>query len=197
MYIKDEYAIDDVGVAASIVRASPFATLVTPALRVTHMPCLVEEAAAGSLTIVGHVARADPVAERLEGPLLAIFQGPHGYISASWYEAELIPTWNHLTLHICGRPELLGDAMPVLRKTVDHFEAAVQRPWSLDRAGESAREMASQVIAFRLTAEWWHVEAKLTQDKPTNERARVLAQLEADGVYANRPLAEIMRRFEA
>lgn len=129
--------------------------------------------------------------------MLAIFHGPQGYISASWYADELIPTWNHLTLHIGGRPELLDDPMPVLRRTVDHFEAAVQRPWSLDCAGESAHQMAAQVIAFRLQAEWWHVEAKLSQDKPADERARVLAELEGDGAYANHLLAEVMRRFGA
>jgi transcriptional regulator len=197
MYIKDEYAIHDLDAAASIVRANPFATLVTSALRATHMPCLVDEGEAEPLTIVGHVARADPVAELLNGPLLAIFQGPQGYISASWYAAELIPTWNHLTLHIGGRPELLDDPMPVLCRTVDHFEAAVERPWSLDRAGETAGQMAAQVVAFKLQAEWWHVEAKLSQDKPADERARVLAELEGDSAYANHLLAEVMRRFGA
>src|SRR5690348_3518294 len=157
------------------------------------MPCLIDEAAAG-LTILGHVARADPVAERLGGPLLAIFQGPHGYVSASWYASETIPTWNHVTLHVRGTPELFDDALPVLRRTVDHFEAAVAQPWSLDRMGKTAREMADAVVAFRLRAESWHAEAKLSQDKPADERARVLAGLDAPGPYANPPLAAAMRR---
>jgi transcriptional regulator len=156
------------------------------------MPCLVDDQSQG-LAILGHVARADPVASALRGPLLAIFQGAHGYVSASWYESETIPTWNHVTLHLRGTPELQHDALPVLRKTVKHFEAAVERPWSLERMGETAREMADQVIAFRLEAQWWHAEAKLSQDKPQNERARVLAALEGNGPYTNEPLAAEMR----
>ena len=197
MHIQDAFTIDDVAAARDIVRAHPFATIVTADLRATHMPCLVDEAAPG-LVLMGHVARPDPVSERLDGPVLVVFHGPHGYVSASWYESETtIPTWNHVTLHVRGTPELLADPMPVLRRTVDRFEAAVERPWSLDRMGEEALEMAAQVVAFRLEPDSWHAEAKLSQDKPADERARVLAGLERPGPYANAPLAAAMRRLSA
>jgi transcriptional regulator len=193
VHIKVEFALAGVEQARAIVRSHPFATLVTADLRATHMPCLVDEEAEG-LAIIGHVARADPVAASLGGPLLAIFQGPRGYVSASWYASDLIPTWNHVTLHVRGTPELFDDAMPALRQTVDHFEAGVEKPWSLDRMGETAREMADQVVAFHLRADSWHAEAKLSQDKPEHEQARVLAGLERDGPYANPALASAMRR---
>jgi transcriptional regulator len=192
--IKDAYRIEDPEAARAIVRAHPFATIVTPDLRATHMPCLVDEEDPGELAILGHVACADPVSEALDGPLLLIFHGPHGYVSASWYESETIPTWNHVTLHVRGRPEPFLDALPVLRRTVDHFEAALEQPWSLDRMGDTAREMADSVVAFRLRAESWHAEAKLSQDKPEDERARILHGLEGPGPYANGPLAAVMRR---
>ena len=192
MRIKDEFRIDDLRSARAIARAHPFATLVTAALEVTRMPCLVEDDER-ELVLVGHVAHADPAHPGLSGPLLLLFTGPHGYVSASWYEQDTIPTWNHVTLQVRGTPELLDDSMPVLRRTVDHFEAAVERPWSLDRMGETAREMADEVTAFRLRATAWHAEAKLSQDKPAAERSRVLAGLEAPGPYANAPLAAAMR----
>jgi transcriptional regulator len=156
------------------------------------MPALVDEEADG-LVILSHVARADPVAQALDGPVLMVFQGVHGYVSASWYASETIPTWNHVTLHVRGAPERCDDALPVLRRTVDHFEAALERPWSLDRMGDTAREMADQVVAFRLRAESWHAEAKLSQDKPAQERGRVLAGLAAPGPYTNPALAAAMR----
>jgi transcriptional regulator len=125
--------------------------------------------------------------------VLLVFQAVHGYVSASWYESETIPTWNHVTLHVRGTPEPFADALPVLRRTVDHFEAAVERPWSLDRMGDDAREMADQVVAFRLAVDSWHLEAKLSQDKPDDERARLLAGLERPGPYADPALAAAMR----
>jgi transcriptional regulator len=196
MHLRKAFQISDVSTAQSIVRAHPFATLVTADLRATHMPCLVEEDAPG-LTVLGHVARADPVADSLGLPMLAIFMGPHGYVSARWYDAETIPTWNHVSLHVRGRAELFEDPMPVLRRTVDHFEAVVRKPWSLERMGHTAHEMAEQVVAFRLHAESWHAEAKLSQDKPAHEQARVLMGLEGDDAYANHELAAAMRRFRA
>ena len=193
MRIKDDFRLDELEAARAIVRAHPFATIVGADLRATHMPCLVEEDADG-LVVLGHIARADPASASLDGPLLLVFHGPHGYVSASWYEDDTIPTWNHVTLHVRGTPERLRDALPVLRRTVDHFEARVEQPWSLERMGETAREMADQVVAFRLRADAWHAEAKLSQDKPAGEQARVLAGLEAPGPYANPPLAAAMRR---
>jgi transcriptional regulator len=192
MHIKEAFKDESLAGARAIVRAYPFATIVTAGLRATHMPCLVEEDPA-ALIILGHVARADPAAAELTRPLLLIFQGPQGYVSASWYGEETIPTWNHVTLHVRGIPELLDDAMPVLRRTVDHFERRVERPWSLDRMGSTAREMADQVIAFRLEADSWHAERKLSQDKPARERARVLRGLDGPGAYANAPLARAVR----
>jgi transcriptional regulator len=196
MRIKPDFAVSDVEQARAIVRAHPFATFVTSDLRATHMPCLLDEDADG-LTLISHIACADPAADGMDGPVLAIFHGPHGYVSASWYASDTIPTWNHVTLHITGTPERFDDALPVVRRTVEHFEAAVERPWSLERMGETAREMADQVVAFRLRAETWHAEAKLSQDKPEEEQARVLARLEGDGAYANPALAATMRQFRA
>jgi predicted FMN-binding regulatory protein PaiB len=61
--------------------------------------------------------------------------------------------------------------------------------------GDGAREMADQVVAFRLRAQSWHAEAKLSQDKPRHERTRVLAGFEREGPYANPALASAMRRL--
>ncbi|MBW3607834.1 MAG: FMN-binding negative transcriptional regulator [Actinobacteria bacterium] len=196
MHIQDAFALGEVEAARAIVRAHPFATIVGAELRATHMPCLVEEEAEG-VVLLSHIAKPDPAVAALDGPLLMIFHGPHGYVSASWYEDDAIPTWNHVTLHVRGTPERLDDALPVLRRTVEHFEAAVEQPWSLERMGDTAREMADEVVAFRLRAESWHAEAKLSQDKPASERSRVLAGLDAPGPYANPPLAAAMRRHGA
>jgi transcriptional regulator len=188
--IKDEFRDRSLDAARELVRTYPFATIVTQSLQATHMPCLLDDE---GLTILGHVARADPAARDLDGPLLAIFHGPHGYVSASWYGEDTIPTWNHVTLHVRGTPHLLDDPMPVLRRTVDHFEAAVERPWSLDRMGDGAREMADAVVAFRMEAADWHLERKLSQDKPAEERSRLLAGLQTPGPYRNASLAAAMR----
>jgi transcriptional regulator len=196
MHIKPQYDLGDLAAARAIARTAPFATILTADLRATHMPCLVVEDADG-LELLGHVAHADPVAEALDGPLLLIFHGVHGYVSASWYARDMISTWNYVLLHVRGTPELFDDPLPVLRRTVDHFESAVERPWSLDRLQDGGRAMSQKVVAFRLRADSWHAEAKLHQDKPEDDRERVIAGLEGSGAYANPALAAAMRDLGA
>jgi transcriptional regulator len=194
MHIEKAFCQGSLADARALVAEHPFATIVTADLRATHMPCLLDaDAGDDELAILGHVACADPASASLDGPLLLIFHGPHGYVSASWYGDDTIPTWNHVTLHVRGTPELFDDALPVLRRTVDHFEARVAHPWSLDRVPDTARDMADQVVAFRLRETSWHLEAKLSQDKPDAEQRRVLSGLEADGPYRNASLAAAMR----
>jgi predicted FMN-binding regulatory protein PaiB len=72
MHIKEEFDLEDIETARTIVRAHPFATIVTADLRATHMPCLVDDDADG-LAILSHVACADPASRSLDGPLLMIF----------------------------------------------------------------------------------------------------------------------------
>jgi transcriptional regulator len=191
MRIKHAFRIADIATARAIVAAHPLGTLVTPDLQVTRMPCLLDD---DGLTLVSHVARADPFAASLSGPLVAVFSGPHGYISASWYASDTIPTWNQVTVTVRGTPECLEDALPVVRRTVDHFEAAVEHPWSLARLQDGGRAMADNVIAFRLPVDSWYAEAKLSQDKPEDERTRLIAALDASGPYRHPELARAMRR---
>src|SRR4051794_3725859 len=146
MRIEPAFEIADLDVARELVRRHPFATIVTAGLRATHMPCLLDEQADG-LTILGHVAKADPVADELGGPVLLIFHGPHGYVSASWYaERDTIPTWNHVTLHVRGTPELIDAPYDLLTRTVDHFEACAPEPWRLTELDDDGAEMAQQVV---------------------------------------------------
>ena len=144
------------------------------------------------------MAKADPACPSLDGPLLLIFHGPHGYVSASWYADDRIPTWNHVTLHVRGTPERLHDALAVLRRTVDALR--VGRRAARGRWSGWARPRArwpTRSSPFACARNSWHAEAKLSQDKPAAERARVLAGLDAPGPYANAPLAEAMRRHGA
>src|SRR4051794_23715984 len=173
MHIEKAFCRGSLAEARALVAGHPFATIVTADLRATHMPCLLDaDAGEDELSILGHVACADPASASLDGPVLMVFHGPHGYVSASWYGDETIPTWNHVTLHVRGTPELFDDALPVLRRTVDHFEAAGEQPWSLDRMGGTARAMADRGGALRPVAGSRHAGAELSPGKPAAEGAR-------------------------
>jgi transcriptional regulator len=205
MLVQRHYAMKGMSEVRRLVTAYGWAVLTTQQLRAAHVPCLLDAdhdpgGDSEELVILGHTARVDPVSEDLAvgGEVLVVFQGPHGYISPSWYEGEpFVPTWNFTVVHVYGAPELLeGDeGFSVLERTVAHFEAARPEPWRL--AGSSldyARRIASGTVPFRLRASRVEAKAKLSQDKPPEIQERVIAALEQPGPYRQPELAAEMRR---
>jgi transcriptional regulator len=195
--VQPIFAIDDLDEVRRTISRHGWALLVTPQLTAAHLPCLLdpEHDRGEELVIEGHIARAD--GQDLSGEVLLIFQGPQGYISADWYaQPPFVPTWNFVAVHVTGTPELLDDeqALSLVERTVDHFEAARERPWRLEGASaDYARRIVGGVTAFRLRATKVEAKAKLSQDKPAVLQDRVIAALEQPGPYRNPALAAAMR----
>ena len=196
------YVLTDVDEVKRLIRENAWATIVssTPdGLVASHYPFVLEEDAEG-ISLVSHVGRPD---EKLHGlgerEVLVIIQGPHGYISPGWYEGEsFIPTWNHVTAHLYGTPEILSDDdnFRVLDELVDHFEKHMPEPVSLDIDETYARRIAKGTVGIRLRVTRFDARLKLSQGKPAEVRASVIAALEGDGPYNSRELAAEMRRVE-
>ncbi|WP_045739831.1 FMN-binding negative transcriptional regulator [Actinoplanes rectilineatus] len=185
---------------ARLVEDHPWVTMASATsagLVVSHLPVLVEAAGPG-VTVLGHLPVTD--AERHElgtAETVLIVQGPHGYISASWYAGgPYVSTWNFVVAHLHGRPVRLGpdDTFEVLRRTQDHFESARPEPYLLERVPAYARRLAPHVVGFRLVPDRVEAKVKLSQDKPAVDVDGVLRGLEdpAD-VHADPALAAAMR----
>jgi transcriptional regulator len=74
---------------------------------VSHLPLLVN---ARRELLRGHFARENPQLAHLGAgeEVLAIFHGPHGYVSRSAHaEQPSVPTWNYVVVHARGRPRLV------------------------------------------------------------------------------------------
>lgn len=198
-----EYVLTDVDEVRRIVRENPWATIVSPAstgLVASHYPVLLEEGTEGAagITLLSHVGRPDEVLHELgRHEVLVIVQGPHGYVSPSWYPAgAVVPTWNHVTAHLYGMPELLPDAenFHVLTELVDRFEARVPHPRALAQDEERARRVARGTVGVRVRVTRFEARAKLSQDKAPEVVGRIIEHLEGGGVYADPALAAEMRR---
>ena len=122
-----------------------------------------------------------------------IVQGPHDYVSPSWYPpGEIVPTWNHVTAHLYGTPELLSDDenYAMLALLTDHFEHARPGGRSLAEDEEGTRRIAKGTVGLRMRVTRFDARAKLSQNKAPEVVANVIAQLEPK----NPGLAEEMRR---
>ncbi len=207
MLVQDYYALDLPG-ARRLIAAHGRATIVSAGpdgLRATYAFCLLEDTGDDTqIQVVGHFAKADPqAADLLAGlPVMLMFDGPHGYVSASWYRPteQLIPsTWNYSAVHLHGVAQVLtsDEAFPVLQRTLEHHEAAMgDDAFRLDGPRlDFALRLVPGTIAFRLLASRVEAKAKLSQDKPSDVGVSVVAHLEQPGPYHHPELAEDMRRI--
>jgi transcriptional regulator len=194
------YLLEDEAEVKRLIRENPWATIVSntsSGLVASHYAILLEEGAEG-ISIVGHVGRPDEQLHELgQHEMLVIVQGPHGYISPGWYDAKpAVPTWNHVTAHLYGIPEILSDEenYRVLGDLVDHFEDRMPQPRRLEQNEEYARRIAVGTAGFRLRVTRFDARLKLSQNKTPEVAERIIDELERGDNYAQPGLAREMRR---
>ena len=200
MRYTPHYLLTDPDEVKRLVRENPWATIVSATasgLVASHYPVVLEEDAEG-ISLLSHVGRPDERAHELgQHEVLVIIQGPHGYVSPGWYETDdIVPTWNHVTAHLYGTPEILSDEenFRVLGDLVDHFEQRMPEPLSLDIDEQSARHIATGTVGIRIPITRFDARAKLSQNKSPEVIDRIVAALGSDGPYSDPALAAEMTR---
>ncbi|MGZ5411440.1 MAG: FMN-binding negative transcriptional regulator [Solirubrobacterales bacterium] len=196
------FELDDRETIKRLIRENPWAMLVSntsAGLVASHYPILLDDDR-DDLTIVTHVGRPDERVHELgRHELLVVVQGPHGYISSSWYgELVEVPTWNFIVAHLSGVPEILGEEenFAVLRRLVEHFEHRAERPRTLDGTPEDVRHaqrLSRGTVGLRLTPTRVVAKQKMSQNRPPEVVRTILDELGADGPYSSPGLAQEMR----
>ncbi len=130
MYIPKDFKEDDSERLAALIRDYPFGMLVTihdGLPFVSHIPFLYERNSGNKGKLVGHTARANPQWHDLAAgrTAMAVFHGPHAYVSPGWYASPGVPTWNYAVVHIYGKPRLIEDESS-LEKLVERFTAVFE-----------------------------------------------------------------------
>lgn len=187
MYIPRINRMDGETEIRAFVRENNFALLVSTVKRRlwgTHIPLLLEQDEDGTDWLVGHAAAANPFCRHLpEGEeVMCVFQGPHAYISSSWYDHENVPTWNYMAVHAYGVLERMSSAhvRAHLKQLVDHHEAPESDPVDIDAMDPTMieREMKG-VVGFRIRVTEWQGKAKLSQNRDDANYHRVTEHLDA------------------
>lgn len=204
MYIPAHFEQPDIGAMHELIRAYPFATLVTlssDGLNANHIPLhlAVETSPFGVLS--GHVARANPIwsdyAQDVE--VLAVFQGLDAYISPSWYASKretskVAPTWNYAAVHAYGTVRIIDDAAWIraqLEVLTDEHEAAFAEPWAVSDAPDDFTEkLIGAVVGIEMTITRLAGKWKVSQNQPPRNRAGVVQGLRENGQPAMAELVE-------
>jgi transcriptional regulator len=208
MYVPQHFDLRDADEARRLMRSRSFATLASTgedgAPFVTHLPLLFEDDGSPHGKLIGHVARANPH-WRLFGrgtQTLAVFHGPHAYISPNWYASpNLVPTWNYTAVHAYGTPRILAesaDALAVVERLAAYFEAALPQPWSTAKLppGAALAQMKG-IVAFEMPIDRLEAKAKVGQNRLAADQRSAAAALEGLGGEDNVAVAALMRAKSA
>jgi transcriptional regulator len=200
MYSPKHYREADRQKILDLMQANEFATVVAyDGERPVASHLLTEVREAGEqILITGHMSRANPLWRAFEhtGEVLTIFQGPHAFISASWYDHVNVPTWNYQSVHAYGKPRLVNEfeaAYEILKRLVDRHEAATS--YRLEALPHDFLvSHVKGIVAFEIEVSRLEAASKLSQNRDDANYRNVIAELDKRTDSGSRQVAEAMRR---
>ena len=170
MYIPKSNLETDIAVLYEFMREHNFAPLISQHqghLSATHLPFMLDSERG---VLKAHMARANDQWKTFDGrEALVIFQGPHAYVSPSWYEVHpSVPTWNYATVHVYGVPQIVEDEATVhdmLEELVAHHEHGRDPEWPMDLPDDYYQKMRQGIVVFEMPMD--RIEGKLAT-RPTH-----------------------------
>jgi transcriptional regulator len=206
MYLPAHFHEDDPERIVELIDGHGFATLITVqdgAPYASHLALHYDAAVGQRGTIFGHLARANPQARALaDGSLaLAIFHGPHAYVSPSWYAAPGVPTWNYAVVHARGIVRQIDDVEQLdalLDRLTAPYDSAVFDPDGPHLPREKRRAMLPGIFGFAIEVTELTGKFKLSQNRSVEDQQRVISRLSQSGdaqaeAVANLMLANLVR----
>ena len=181
-----------------------FATLVTSVNEpmASHLPFLLDSRRGPFGTLRGHLARANPQWQSFNATsdALVIFQGPHAYISPSWYQNKMnVPTWNYVAIHAYGKPRIIEDKATfrsLLKETVNYYESNFPQPWTIDSLPETFFDkLQQQIVGFEIEITRLQGKFKLNQNRTTADRKGVVAALSNTPDPLSHQIAKFMNQI--
>ncbi len=205
MYIPKAFREDDIHTLHAFIREYSFAALITQqggAPFASHLPFLLDAERGPYGTLLAHMARANSQwrAFNKEQEVLVIFQGPHAYITPSWYEVELsVPTWNYAVVHAYGLPRLMeekSELYDLLKILIQTHEAHFEKPWPFQLPDDYVQKMMQGVVGFEIQITRLEGKFKLSQNRTANEREKVIDALRDSSDTMSTGIAELMSNLK-
>jgi transcriptional regulator len=200
MYIPQQYKNEDLSEVKDFIRSNSFAILINQLNGrpwATHTPLELDKNEAGNDILIGHIARANPQWKAFEAntEVLCIFNGPHSYVSSSWYKEEEVPTWNYIAVHIYGSLSVMteSEVLTWLHGLVDHYEKDEEKPLSLKAMSPSTLRQVKGVVGFRIKITEIQAAYKLSQGRE-EDHARIIRELQNKKDQGSKQVSHIMKK---
>lgn len=190
--VKDFISQNGFGILVNQVGGRPWAS---------HIPLELDFNSAGEPVLLGHVSRGNAQWRDFnpDVEVMAIFNGPHAYVSSSWYDHENVSTWNYIAVHVYGKIRIIEgeELLSSLKKLVDKYETNSEHPVSVE--GMSARYLEQELrglVGFEILITEIQAAYKLSQNRDAKNKSNIIAELEKRGDLGSVEIARIMKSYK-
>ncbi len=207
-YLPSHFEEADTAIIHALVHDHPLATWVVQhqgELLVNHIPMLLDTERGPHGTLVGHVARANPVWQALsEGASsVAVFTGAQAYVSPNWYPSKhangkAVPTWNYAAVHAHGVPQAFEDperVLDIVTRLTQRHEASQALPWQVsDAPADFIHSLLKVIVGVELPVQRWIGKWKVSQNRPVADQHGVAAGLSGQGTEVTQQMAALVQQ---
>ncbi|MDN4166188.1 FMN-binding negative transcriptional regulator [Cytophagales bacterium LB-30] len=202
MYIPKIFKQENPSEIKAFIEKNGFASLISQVEGkpwATHIP-LVWEEKNGKSVLAGHISRGNAQWRAFtdQEQVMAIFMGPHAYVSSSWYNHENVPTWNYMAVHVYGNVRLTEgeELLASLKKLTDKYEQHSQNPVSVEGMSEKfLRNELKGLVGIEITITDIHAVHKLSQNRDTHNQQNIIAELEKTSDAGAHQIAQEMKKI--
>ncbi len=188
--VKNFLKSNSFGILVNITDGKPWAT---------HIPLELDVDKDGKDVLVGHIAKANPQWRYFKDTdeVLCIFNGPHSYVSSSWYKEEEVPTWNYIAVHVYGKLTILDEAavLESMHKLVEKYEKNVKDPISLHQMSPKTMRQIKGVVGFEISITDIQATYKLSQTRP-HDHSKIIQELKETSDSGAHAIADAMNKSD-
>lgn len=183
MYIPHSYKNQDLKVVKDFLVNNSFGILVNQVDGkpwATHIPLELDIDSNGNDILVSHMAKANPQWKTFgqNDNVLCIFNGPHSYVSSSWYKEEEVPTWNYIAVHVYGKIKILeeSEVLASMHKLVDKYEKGSKQPIAINNLSKKTMRQIKGVVGFQIQISEIQAAHKLSQGRE-HDHPKIITEL--------------------
>lgn len=201
MYTPEIYKNENQEEIKKFLQENSFGILINQTngkLCATHIPLELETNEEGNEILYGHISKENPQWNGFidNEQVLAVFSGPHSYISSSWYDHENVPTWNYIAVHVYGKIKIIeGEAViESLKKLVDKYEQYSENPVRIEDLSKKTMLQARGIVAFEIEITEIQATKKMSQNRDEKNLKNIISELEKTEDFQSIAVANEMRK---
>ena len=201
MYIPDIYKQENPEEIRSFLHKNSFGILVNQTdgkLWATHIPMELIKNEHGTEILEAHISKENPQWESFvtDNNVMAVFSGPHAYISSSWYDHENVPTWNYTAVHVYGKIKINDEAATIesLKRLVDKYEATSENPVHVEDMSRKTMMQVRGIVGFEIEITEIHAVRKMSQSRDAKNYSNIISELQKTGNPNSAAVANDMKK---